>query len=122
MMKTSMARKRSVVAETSPHAAGSRRHLRGSESLLPSWSRGLPIVFIAATALLGACSGEPGAQGPVGPSGQDGTDGTDGTDGQQGQPGDPGAPGQSGKVIVISDRAKLGLDISPVPITLDGLT
>jgi hypothetical protein len=83
-------------------------------------------------------AGEAGAQGPVGPqgpageagdggagtgavgpAGEAGPQGAAGEAGAQGPAGEAGAPGAS---LVISDMAKQGLSISPVPINLTGLT
>lgn len=58
--------------------------------------------------------GPKGEQGPAGPQGGKGDTGANGATGATGAAGDPGAP------TVISERAKRGLDISPVPISLAG--
>jgi len=57
-----------------------------------------------------ACTGSTGPTGPAGATGAAGTNGMDGSD------------GANGNNVVISDRAKHGLDISPVPIDTTGMT
>ena len=57
--------------------------------------------------------------GDTGPAGKNGDTGASGSAGQQGPAGPAGPAGAS---IAISDVAKHGLAISPVPLTLDGLT
>jgi hypothetical protein len=75
--------------------------------------------------------GTPGATGAAGEAGAPGTPGTAGGPGPAGEAGAPGAPGDAGPpgpqgdaggTVVLSDRAKHGLDISPVPVNLAGLT
>jgi hypothetical protein len=58
----------------------------------------------ACIAALGACTGDRG------PAGTDGTNGTNGTNGSDGQ------------TVILSTRAKHGLDIAPVQLNLTGLT
>ncbi len=73
-------------------------------------------------ALMGAgCSGDPGASGAPGAAGSAGTPGTPGSPGNPGAAGDAGPPGTT-TVVVLSARAKQGLDISPVAIGLQGLS
>jgi len=88
-------------------------------------------MIIAVPLLIGGCSGQDGAPGPAGETGAKGDPGTPGvtgepgdpgTPGTQGDPGIPGAPGTPGGTVVLSARAKHGLDIAPVPLSLDGLT
>jgi hypothetical protein len=62
-------------------------------------------IFLIAS-ILAACTGD---KGPAGPAGADGTNGTDGSN------------GTNGNDVILSDRAKHGLDIAPVPLTLTGL-
>ncbi|MGH7439385.1 MAG: hypothetical protein ACRENE_27165 [Polyangiaceae bacterium] len=64
-------------------------------------------------------AGEAGAQGPAGEAGAQGDTGDAGPQGIQGAQGDAGATGAS---LVISDTAKQGISISPVPINTNGLT
>jgi hypothetical protein len=82
------------------------------------------IAVIAGIAALGACGGS-GSQGPAGANGEAGAPGTPGTagpTGSTGPQGPPGPPGEAGASIIISATAKHGLDISPVPLNLVGLT
>jgi hypothetical protein len=65
---------------------------------------------------IAACTGDPG---PAGDPGATGPAGTTGPQGPTGATGDAGAPGPE---VIISDTAKHGLDISPVPVDLTGLT
>jgi hypothetical protein len=80
-----------------------------------------------ATGATGA-QGDPGATGATGAAGGTGAAGATGATGAQGgtgaagSTGATGATGPTGSVVVISDRAQHGLDISPVPVALDGLT
>ncbi len=69
--------------------------------------------------VVAACTGSTGPQGPSGPQGTSGTDGTNGTNGSNGA---DGQNGSNGNDIIISDRAKHGLDISPVAIDTTGMT
>jgi mono/diheme cytochrome c family protein len=63
-----------------------------------------------------ACTGDTGPTGPIGPMGTNGTNGTNGTDGMN------GSNGSNGNDVIISDRAKHGLDISPVAVNTTGMT
>jgi len=92
-------------------------------------------------AAVAACTGDQGPAGPAGAvgeagaAGEAGAPGAKGAAGSPGEAGGPGAPGASGEggpavaageagtssTIVVSATAKLGLDISPVPLKLDGL-
>src|SRR5439155_8824220 len=58
-------------------------------------------------AALAACSGD---TGPAGPPGADGTNGSNGSN------------GSDGNDIILSARAKHGLDIAPVALSLTGLS
>jgi hypothetical protein len=62
------------------------------------------VLVIGYLAALGACTGDRGANGT------DGTNGTNGTNGSDGQ------------TVILSTRAKHGLDIAPVQLNLTGLT
>lgn len=66
--------------------------------------------------------GSPGATGSPGAPGSPGPAGEAGAPGEAGPPGDAGAQGDTGPVVVLTARAKKGLDISPFPVKLDGLT
>ncbi|MBL8952096.1 MAG: hypothetical protein JNK82_15030 [Myxococcaceae bacterium] len=72
----------------------------------------------AIAVLLAACTVE-GPEGPIGPAGPPGVSGSKGP---AGPAGDAGPPGTAGAFVVVSERAKRGLDISPVPLSLEGLT
>ena len=63
-----------------------------------------------------ACTGDTGPAGPIGPGGGSGTNGSNGSDGMN------GSDGANGNDVIISDRAKHGLDISPVAINTTGMT
>ena len=90
-------------------------------------------VAIVAGAAIAACTGDKGDPGVAGVAGEAGTPGTAGSAGKAGAAGTPGSAGEAGSVgpagpageagstIVVSANAKLGLDISPVPLKLDGL-
>ena len=78
-----------------------------------------------------ACTGSQGPAGPAGPSGEAGSPGApgetgapgaSGSAGPEGPAGLPGEAGPPGAAIVISSGAQLGLDISPVALSLSGLT
>ena len=56
-----------------------------------------------------------GCTGDKGPAGADGVDGVNGQNGQN------GSNGSNGNDIILSTRAKLGLDIAPVMLDLTGL-
>lgn len=62
-----------------------------------------------------------GPEGPIGPAGPPGVSGGRGAVGPQGDAGPQGPPGAPGAYVVLSERAKRGFDISPVPVTLTGL-
>jgi Collagen triple helix repeat (20 copies) len=100
------------------------------------WVWAVFVIALFGAAAVAAC-GSNGAAGPPGPSGEAGAPGAMGAMGAQGAPGPageagaPGAPGASALSVldagplVISDLAKHGLDISPIPIAqlnLSGLT
>ena len=95
------------------------------------------MVFVGAFALLAACSGDKGSTGPAGAAGpavEAGVPGAPGAPGPAGEAGAPGAPGEAGPpgppgeagppgpAVVISEAARHGLTIAPVPLTLTGLT
>jgi hypothetical protein len=98
------------------------------------------LASMAASVVVAACSGNNGAAGPAGPSGEAGAPGSPGLVGEAGRPGPAGEagppgpageaglpgpagpPGEAGAAILISASAKQGLDISPVPLNLAGLT
>ena len=73
-------------------------------------------------------AGPAGSVGPAGPAGDAGTQGKTGAQGTPGQtgangtPGDAGPEGPPGPVMHLSERATRGLEISPVPPKIDGLT
>jgi hypothetical protein len=78
-----------------------------------------------------ACKGDTGPAGTNGTNGTNGSNGangatgpmgTAGTPGSTGAMGTPGATGATGTAVVISERAQQGLDISPVPLKLAGLS
>lgn len=79
-------------------------------------------VMIAAV-VLGclACTVE-GPDGPIGPAGPPGVSGSKGPAGPVGDAGPQGPPGTPGAFLVLSERARRGLEISPVKLTLEGLT
>ncbi len=77
------------------------------------------LVLVTGIGMLVGCAGDNQTAGPAGPPGKDGTDGTAGTDGTDGM---NGTNGTNGNNIIISDRAKHGLDISPVAVTTTGMT
>jgi len=88
-----------------------------------SWMLAVGAGVIVGVGALGACgSGSQGPAGPPGKDGQNGQTGPAGSAGAAGQPGKQGPPGEAGASIVISETAKHGLDISPVPVNLAGLT
>ncbi len=73
--------------------------------------------------VLAGCTGskgDPGAMGAMGLPGMDGTNGMDGMDGMNGMDGANGANGTNGNDIILSSKAKHGLDISPVAVNLTG--
>ncbi|MBL8917833.1 MAG: hypothetical protein JNJ54_03155 [Myxococcaceae bacterium] len=63
-----------------------------------------------------------GPEGPIGPAGPPGVSGSRGPVGPAGDAGPQGPPGAPGAYVVLSERAKRGFDVSPVPVTLAGLT
>ena len=92
-------------------------------------------------ALAAACGGSQGPEGPPGPAGPPGDGGLTGSEGAQGATGEAGARGTIGTTgasgeagtqgatgeagppdtpIIISDTAKLGLEIAPVALQLAG--
>jgi hypothetical protein len=97
---------------------------------------GFACFFVVAAAFAAACSGDNGAAGPsgapgaTGDGGATGTTGTTGTTGATGADGKTGATGATGPageagasgVLLISTAAQYGLSISPVTVTLTGLT
>jgi hypothetical protein len=92
--------------------------------MVRGWIAAIGVGVIAGGAALGACGGT-GAQGAAGQNGEAGAPGPAGSAGATGQPGatgKQGPPGEAGASIVISETAKHGLDISPVPVDLSGLT
>src|SRR5262245_53367429 len=77
-----------------------------------------PMTLLAFLSLV-ACGSSGTNSGGVGPTGLPGPEGPAGSNGSDGM---AGMTGMTGPAIVISERAKQGLDISPVPISLTGLT
>lgn len=65
--------------------------------------------------------GAPGAKGDDGATGAKGDTGDDGAKGDKGDTGDTGATGADGNDIILSETARLGLEISPVPVDTAGL-
>jgi hypothetical protein len=63
--------------------------------------------------VLAACTGDPGAPGQNGSNGSNGSNGTNGMNGMN---------GSNGNDIILTERAKHGLDISPAPLDLTGKT
>jgi hypothetical protein len=88
----------------------------------------LAALGIAALAACGSGSngsnGADGATGRAGDAGAAGAMGTAGTMGATGAPGVTGPAGEAGATVIvaISDTATQGLDISPVPVDLTGLS
>ncbi len=86
------------------------------------------VLLLAVAGSVAACSGSDGARGPAGEAGEAGAPGQPGSAGEAGapgaagQPGQPGPAGEAGAAIVISTEARQGLDVSPVPLHLGGLT
>lgn len=91
--------------------------------MMRQWVLGLGLASIvcAGTLPLWACSGSDGAPGATGPAGPPGANGMTGAMGAPGAAG-TGTTGDGGATIVISETAKHGLAISPVPVSLTGLT
>ncbi|MGH7438865.1 MAG: hypothetical protein ACRENE_24525, partial [Polyangiaceae bacterium] len=95
-------------------------------------------VLVASGAVAAACGGSQGPEGPPGPAGPPGDAGLTGSQGSQGAAGEGGARGTTGgsgeagsqgatgeagppdMPIIISDTAKLGLEIAPVALQLAG--
>ncbi len=77
----------------------------------------LALTGVASAFLIPACSGDPGAAGAPGAAGSVGAPGPSGSGGPNGAQGDGGTT----TVVVLSARAKAGLDASPVPINIAGL-
>ncbi len=72
-----------------------------------------------------ACTGDAGPKGDRGDTGAAGSPGAPGAPGATGAPGPAGASGDGGGTgagLLLSARAKHGLEISPVPIATAGLT
>ena len=63
-----------------------------------------------------------GPDGPIGPAGPPGVSGSKGPAGPAGDAGPEGPAGTPGAFVVLSERARRGLEISPVKVTLAGLT
>ncbi len=82
----------------------------------------LGLALACASGIALACSGSDGSNGAPGAAGTNGGNGTAGAGGAAGAAGSAGEAGAPGPTIVISARAKHGLDISPVPLSLGGLT
>jgi hypothetical protein len=90
------------------------------------------VAFTGAVAVAVACgggsdgangaNGEGGAPGQQGSKGDPGSAATAGMTGMTGPQGPAGEAGAAGPVIVVSETAKRGLDISPVAVNLNGLT
>jgi hypothetical protein len=80
-------------------------------------------------ALAAACGGSDGAAGPAGPAGAAGAAGAPGAAGAAGPAGEAGTGGFNGDggpgsalLLTLSERARRGLDIAPVPLNLTGKT
>jgi len=93
-------------------------------------------VSVGAFAALAACSGNTGPAGPAGPAGDAGAAGPQGAQGATGEAGAPGAPGVPGEAgprgpageagppgpaVIVSEAARQGLSVAPVPLNLTGL-
>lgn len=78
------------------------------------------VMALVVAACLG-CTVE-GPEGPIGPAGPPGVSGGKGPVGPQGDAGAQGPPGAPGAFIVLSERARRGLEVAPVKLTLEGLT
>lgn len=85
------------------------------------WVFGLGLASIVSAGALWACSGNDGAPGAAGQPGAAGAAGAAGPAGPAGMA-QTGATGDAGSTIVVSETAKHGLAISPVPVSLAGLT
>lgn len=79
----------------------------------------ISVVVAGALAAAPGCSGDPGPAGPAGTAGAAGPagSGSSGGVGPQGPAGDAGVT----TTVVLSARAKQGLDVSPVPVNINGL-
>jgi hypothetical protein len=104
------------------------------------WITVAALAVVGAGALAAACGGSQGPEGPPGLTGDAGAPGTQGMTGTMGTPGtsgeagavgstgEAGAQGPAGEAgaigpaLIVSDTAKHGLDIAPVPLKLTGLT
>jgi hypothetical protein len=110
------------------------------------WVSAGAFLIVGACAAAAACggsqgpSGPPGLQGDAGQPGDPGEAGAQGTPGTTGAAGEAGAPGTTGSAgeagaqgpageagppgppVVVSEAAKKGLDIAPVPLALTGRT
>ena len=71
------------------------------------------LIAVAIAAGVPACTGDNGTPG---------TNGSNGTNGTNGQNGMNGMNGTNGSNIILTERAKHGLDISPAPVDLTGKT
>jgi hypothetical protein len=76
----------------------------------------------AGAAGAGGEAGGQGAAGEAGAGGQQGPAGEAGSQGPAGEAGAQGPAGEAGPVVVVSEAAKKGLDITPVAVNLTGLT
>jgi hypothetical protein len=93
---------------------------------------GALVAFTGAVAVAVACgggsdgangtNGEAGAAGQQGSKGDPGGSASAGMTGMTGPQGPAGEAGTPGPIIVVSESAKRGLDISPVAVNLNGLT
>jgi mono/diheme cytochrome c family protein len=79
------------------------------------------VVVGALVGVVVACNGNDGAVGPAGPGGNNGQGGP-GANGDNGSNGVNGANGEAGVQVIVSALAKHGLDISPVPLNVAGLS
>jgi hypothetical protein len=66
-------------------------------------------------------SGDAGLMGEPGEDGDAGLMGEPGEDGDAGLMGNPGLDGNDGSNLILSETARLGLDLAPVPLDLEGL-
>jgi len=84
---------------------------------------GLPLLALALPLVLLNCGGDDGAAGAAGANGPAGAAGTAGPAGPAGPSGGgvDGGPNASG-VVVVSDRARIGLNLAPVKLDLSGKT
>lgn len=71
--------------------------------------------------ILAGCTVE-GPEGPIGPAGPPGVSGGKGPAGPAGDAGPAGPAGTPGAFLVLSERAKRGFDVAPVPLVLAGLS